>query len=1170
MKNFLKSTAIFACVALLFCACSEDGTEDLEIPLVDPSTISTVLSGDSRALIQWEVPDDQNITECMVTWKNNKNINEIEYVPVIPGYTAEIEFFDLTEGDYDLTITNLGENRAVIDPVGASLEGTYIYSAETYPTRPNVMRVLTESDAITITWSQIPQHCRGVYITYTDTLNVTKTTPIQSAVVNPTEITTAVGTTTVSTNLNDAKPGSDFYYVTTFKPLDGLDTVYLAASTTASVISEYVAANPENIVIQGGCDPSKYVTYSDAGVGNDGQTNGGGAYFKVKWKVPSSDSIIYSKVYYNLLDDNGSVVAENSLVFGMQGDSLPTTSLYTATYKENDNITQGNVNTRYIEVPEQGYYQIFIQNMKKGGLVSDMVEADQYYLAYNAETFSFPEAYEALNNLGTLSITWYDVPEHFVTMDMSYTNTSGVGCAVTQTANTDGEFDTSLLPGIKAGTIITLTATYLPEDGLESVIITSTEGDGSVVSPDLAPETPTSAITLNPGYSEERGAYVRARWSMNWPDDGGKYDESFNAHSLRLYYGLTGEKTAEYVSIADLDTEEWYIDNLDPDVNYTFYLVSVTEDNVTVSAKVTNTVDTYDINSYNYDDCPTAKAVLLSGVLTFAWDTGFDDALKSVTFTFGGTAYTTEKDAYGWLNSTSVDGTGYDSNAKYTYNYVIFCPEGGLDEITVAINESCSIVVPDIVYSAISEECTIYTAAGMKAYADLINGKTNYSAQTWCEDGTFPSFGTAYTYLDAVLTCDIDIASYSAESAYGWTPMGSSSGAYTGTFNGNGYSISGLWVNRGTSTYQGLFGYISGTANVKNLTLVSPAVYGGNSSGAITGRLVYSGTYPVIENCHVEGGYVYNDAADGTANASIGSIAGSNAGGIVKDCTSSATLYIPTDQGSNNSTSGVGGIVGYNFTSTKYGQVVGCTFSGYVQGKISAAGIVAANSAGYVAGCINEGEVRGSSYTGGVVGFNTSSAVLAASINKGQVYATAQITGSIVGRQAAYAYGCYTTGVVVDDATKQVGLVTGYSNASANTTTVVTTGHYFMHQKEDIVEFLKVLVADKTLTTTDLDYNEILDPDNVDDDETTSMPLLYNVYWGMGSDSNNVAGANVTGVATEVTTIAGMNTAVNAMNTASAYTNWSSVSSNIEILYTYYFLPGSNVSTDLPYPVLND
>lgn len=120
----------------------------------------------------------------------------------------------------------------------------------------------------------------------------------------------------------------------------------------------------------------------------------------------------------------------------------------------------------------------------------------------------------------------------------------------------------------------------------------------------------------------------------------------------------------------------------------------------------------------------------------------------------------------------------------------------------------------------------IATADDLKAFRDKVNG----GATTAC----------------AILTADIML-----DKSETWTPIGSSKNKYNGTFDGQGYTISGLNVNETGSNEAGLFGdtALSNTSPViKNLTIAdSSFVTARGYAGGVAG---YGGG--VFENCHTE------------------------------------------------------------------------------------------------------------------------------------------------------------------------------------------------------------------------------------------------------------------------------------------------------------------------------
>lgn len=132
-----------------------------------------------------------------------------------------------------------------------------------------------------------------------------------------------------------------------------------------------------------------------------------------------------------------------------------------------------------------------------------------------------------------------------------------------------------------------------------------------------------------------------------------------------------------------------------------------------------------------------------------------------------------------------------------------------------------------------------------------------------------------------------------------WTPIGTKDAPFKGTFDGGNYKISNLTVES-SGDYSGLFGYLGGTAEVKNLTIENPTVVGGNYVGAVagcgfssvkltnvavTGNIKIQGNYKV--GGVIGGGYVTIDNATVDGNGTITGVyakadaEGDNVGGII-------------------------------------------------------------------------------------------------------------------------------------------------------------------------------------------------------------------------------------------------------------------------------------------------
>ena len=120
---------------------------------------------------------------------------------------------------------------------------------------------------------------------------------------------------------------------------------------------------------------------------------------------------------------------------------------------------------------------------------------------------------------------------------------------------------------------------------------------------------------------------------------------------------------------------------------------------------------------------------------------------------------------------------------------------------------------------------TITTTDGLDLLASLVNGGNDFEGK--------------YFKLDA------DIA-YDKNTENNYTPIGNSQYYFKGTFDGQGYVVSGININRPTEWYQALFGWISGGA-LKNIIVSDATITGLTRVGAVVG---YAGSSNTIENCY--------------------------------------------------------------------------------------------------------------------------------------------------------------------------------------------------------------------------------------------------------------------------------------------------------------------------------
>jgi len=163
----------------------------------------------------------------------------------------------------------------------------------------------------------------------------------------------------------------------------------------------------------------------------------------------------------------------------------------------------------------------------------------------------------------------------------------------------------------------------------------------------------------------------------------------------------------------------------------------------------------------------------------------------------------------------------------------------------------------------------------------------------------------------------------------GWTPIGTNSARFTGSYDGNGYSISSLTIASTTyGDYQGLFGAIGTGGEVRNVALRSVNITpSANLVGGIAA--LNAGT---IKNCYVAG--IVKGWRD------VGGIVGENRG-LVENCYTTGSV--------TGDANFVGGIAGYNNTGAK---IQNCYSTGAISGANEVGGIVGSHGAGTVERCV--------------------------------------------------------------------------------------------------------------------------------------------------------------------------------------------------------------------------
>ncbi len=241
-----------------------------------------------------------------------------------------------------------------------------------------------------------------------------------------------------------------------------------------------------------------------------------------------------------------------------------------------------------------------------------------------------------------------------------------------------------------------------------------------------------------------------------------------------------------------------------------------------------------------------------------------------------------------------------------------------------------------------------------------------------------------------IQTSDIDASVTSGwNEGLGFEPIG---GDFDGVYDGNGYSISGLYINRPEDTRVGLFHRIHG--EIRNMTIIDAEVHGRNSVGILAGA---SREASYIEYSHTSG-YVaaYYDELGGMVGYS------DDNGDVIFRSSSAATVELILVDRAHT-----GGLVGRNR---------GSVIESYTDGSV-----------------ISPGE-----HVGGLVGTNEAGSLVENSYSTATVHSERRLAGGLVGRalDSEIRYS-FSTGAVTGNDSFTGGFVGNLDNGAT------ATGSYF-------------------------------------------------------------------------------------------------------------------------------
>ncbi len=351
----------------------------------------------------------------------------------------------------------------------------------------------------------------------------------------------------------------------------------------------------------------------------------------------------------------------------------------------------------------------------------------------------------------------------------------------------------------------------------------------------------------------------------------------------------------------------------------------------------------------------------------------------------------------------------------------------------------------------------IKTVADMEELAAGVSGGTTYEGKTFKMDAdiTYPD-GSTFTSIGGCVTAI------------------SKCTTFAGTFDGNGHKISGATV---TGTYfASLFGQLTSTATLKNLTIENANITSSNSYAGIVGSL-----YGTVDNVNVVNltltstsgsytgglvGFVQGDATKGvgtvknctlsgsiSSSANVGGIAGQCYGSI-SDCHSSATVVSLTANSSSVTLGGIAGVTLQLGSSVPAPEIKRCSFTGNIT-ALSAntcGGIVGSLNKGTISECWNGGYLSAYGAVGGIV-YNLTAGTVENCYNAGTIYqsstsSSSAQTGGIIGF-----YGTAEASTKIVKSCLNFGsifmpniLIAGSNELAGNTNPATVSGFYYDNQ----------------------------------------------------------------------------------------------------------------------------
>ncbi len=1133
----------------------------------------------------------------------------------------------LTEGYYIVEVYNLKDNGYASVPTedAGTIQTIHVYDNDTF-VRPtlsgvpirNVNNVVTFDFVEDLTWNNGTSACSTITIYYA------KTGDEYEDVGEGTEITGTIEYF-ATTGISDAEVGEQFTYSALFEPSgSSFDPMTLAATAPDdnSFMPDVAPDSPSSVDTVAGVKEitSDYTGYDTQTptinvTWTPGSSTTGVEAYKVYWYSSDVSATTYTTAYLQLdeLGTNG-LTAAYTLIDSSGADEHDNRTYTEFYYTITENLVAG---VKYsVEVSAATGALEGLSGRTESERTEVILKPTTYgYDTYKDEVLT----YSVVKNNGDVATLMWDNLHEDIAGVAVYYNKEGLtvrypetGYEVVSSTSTSTELEKAYIYSN-----FQYIAYYAPYGSTDVVKVKwdDTLGTQSGTIPDPVPVP--SGLSCTTSY--------KALTSLN--DDGLEVIDGYSASITlewwelvdidnivdKMYVRYTDESGVSKDVRVSLKSTTYTMDDLEVGETYTLQVVTEDTDTSLTSESETVTTSTYSPESYSTANLPVATAVLAEegDAISVTWTNleKCSDLLylyiwyngERVNPSFVGNAsdygYPSDEGSYepytlsdltnttSPITFTAKTDAGGTTIKQFTY-YAYYAPNGGA--VSLKVDGGSGYVVPytDDDYIQGDGVFSVYTGKGLLAVSEMISNSS------------------AVLDYDINLMNDIDLSAVCGPSidskVTSWTPIGSSSKIYSGTFDGGGYTIHGLYINKESSaTYQGLFGYVNG-ATIQNVEILSPTIvlgsyyadYTPQYVGVIAGNAVGTST---ISGCTVTDGSISilsSSSAPWNKANGVGGIVGYIAGDVV-DCVNEANI-IASGAGR------VGGIAGY--VSGSNTNIVNCQNSGNISyGELYATsganynvscvgGIVAQVNDGLtnvnIIGCVNTGNLDTHSNVGGIVGrFVAKSGGVFASYSTGNVTSCNYRVGGLVGTFAA-------TETLVTYQNKIIST----NSATVYNSTTSTADSDFAAYEANMVGCFNAGWVHSSYTSTDAYIGALVGGDfasNANNYATTGYTfvsytnyqynyVLYQAYettvtspvkWTIGKTSLNPSTADgvgvneeykaylLSGTATDEAGIEGINNVVQYMN--SALTTYYGANS-ISLDYQYIYSTGTVVTKDMP------